>query len=210
MNFGFKQRGFISNCQAHCTDPSSGLLEMKTIQTMRERPEREAAGDTTIWNADRTANGTTQYRGALLEEKHEVKVSLRLRLACSSLLKSSSPFATSRPAKSEIYRHLCAYVHIHRGICQSALGPQPTQARFQAPGPAEAVQKLPARDAPVVRHGRHPLRASPWGSNNYGNLKRGRLPPAHPSNARGTLMVRTLALYMWSPQANRWPRRSGG
>ena len=107
----------------------------------------------------------------------------------------------ARPAKSEIYRHFGAYVHIHRGIYQSALGPQPTQARLQAPRPAEAVQELPARDAPVVRHGRQPLRASPWGSNNYGNLKRGRLARAHPSNARGTLMARTLArsAWTWSP-----------
>ena len=77
VNFGIKQRGFRSNCQAHCTDPTSGLLEIKTKETRQERPEREAAGDTTIWGVDRTDNGTTKYSGALLEKKHEVAVSLR-------------------------------------------------------------------------------------------------------------------------------------
>ena len=57
--------------------PHQVFLEIKTKQTRQERPERGDAGDTTIWNADKTDNGTTQYRGALLEEKHEVTVSLR-------------------------------------------------------------------------------------------------------------------------------------
>ena len=60
--------------------------------------------------------------------------------------------------------------------------------------PSEAAQKLPARDALVVRYGRDPLRASRRGSNNYRNLKRGRLDCPHASHARKTLMALALAL----------------
>jgi len=79
VNFGIKQRGVISKCPVHCANPISGLLGTKTTQARRKKAQRwgGAASDTTNWNAIGTANGTTQYLGDLLEEKHEVTVTLR-------------------------------------------------------------------------------------------------------------------------------------